>query len=308
MKEHLPLHPLHNETQYPLFVFENHSNLYFGRIKLNTAYNKDYVRTMYFALASIKDKLLKIKDAENICNVLSELGAIDGAKRKLSAIGKYYLNGVVLKQSALTKFQSTYRTYWNLHDFVEFKESYILSYQEAKEEFEEEKANKAQSRRHSKNAVAESYFGNVDELIQWIKDNIEYISVKVPVIKLEDYDEFIEGNKKGIQKSVAEIKERVIESTNELISEARELGLVEEGFSAVEGQGLYSAWTIKLKHDAEKSMPAEVPDWYYQKKQPSSLDDYAAGEVFRVKPSTITGNPIVKDLVFNYGLKLGKNN
>ena len=288
-------------------TFDMHSDLYFGRIKIDLDYDKETVRSMYFALSNIKSKLLKIKEAEYICTLLSELGTCDGAKRKVSAIGKYFINNTNLSNNAETKFKNKYKVTWNLGSFVDFKESYILSYQESRNNYQEEKAQKAQSRRHSSDAIKNSYSGNVEELIEWIRNNIEYVSVKVPCITLEDYNEYITTNKKGIQKSIAEIKYNVIESTEELINEARELGLVEDGFELKQGQGLYSAWTIKLKSSAQNTMPKEVSDWYYDKKKPSNLDDYIISEVFRTKQNTITGNPVVKDLVFNYGFKLTKN-
>lgn len=285
-------------------VYSSHSNLYFEKIKIDQSYNKDDVRKMYFKLNNIRNKIEDLVTIERICCMLTNLGIADGCKRKLSAIGNYFVNGKQLSSKALTRFRNENRTNFNLNDFVEFKESYMMNYEVTKEEFEEVKQTKNKNKRYAKNAVENSYSGNVDELIEWLKDNVEYIQVRVPAIKIEDYEEFVVGGKNNVQKSIAEIKQRVIDSTEELINEAKDLGFADSDYSAVEVQGLYSAWILKLKNEAKDSVPVEMRNWVYLKKKPQDLENYEEDFVYREKQNMITGNPIVKDLVFGYGLRL----
>lgn len=285
-------------------AYQQHCDIYFERVKTTHTYNRDTVRKMYFALTNLKNKIMELRAVEKICNVLSSLGAVDGARRKLSAIGKHFVNGTPLSEKALSRFQNENKTKFKLDSFVEFREAYMMSYDEAKEQFEERKEVNIRNRRYAKNAVENSYNGNIDELITWIKSNVEYVQIKVPTIEVEDYEEFIVGGKNNIQKSVAEIKERVIENTRELLSEAKEQGLASDNYTVTEGQGLYSAWSIKLHSSAKETIPDAVKDWVYLKKKASDLDSYEEGLVYREKQNMITGNPIVKDIIFGYGLEL----
>lgn len=286
-----------------LELFKEHSELFFSNS--TTSEQREKIRPMFFALRNLKDKLTDVKKLEYLCRCMSILGANDAARRKISVVGSGFRDNTKVSTKAIARFQNQYNTNFSPFDFVEFREAYMESYNTARQLFEDNKQAKATERRHSKDIIKETYLGNVDELISWIKSNVNEIQVRVPEIQAGDYDEIICG-KNGVEKSVAEIKERIIESTESLIKEASEKNLVPEGFNVTSSQGLYSAWIVKLKPEARNTKPLALSNWITEKKRPQNLDEYSDELVYRERQNMITGNPIVKDLVFGYEFHLGK--
>ena len=126
--------------------------------------------------------------------------------------------------------------------------------------------------------IANTYPGNVDELIKWLKDAVTSIDVSCGEQMLPSVERKVEyfDNRDGTETKIA-----------------------------IQKNKQWSSWTATLtsKENILKDMPEEVKDWVVEKNSGTSIDDYETGKVYT--NSKLTSNPVVIDLLYEFNFKLG---
>ena len=184
---------------------------------------------------------------------------------------------------------------FNFESMEEFSKEYVKAYEIAVARKLQEKADKKKADRRSTGAVQSSYKGDINELIEWLKDFTESITITTPCITGEEDNE-----------TVIKCKESSIRTMQEMLEDLEAENKLADDFALIERPTvIYNCWELKLKRGYQKYMPESVRSWTYEKKSPSDIDTFLSGNVLVEKSGKLTSNPIIKDLVFNYGFKVG---
>ena len=158
-------------------------------------------------------------------------------------------------------------------------EKYAKSY---KDEYDKLKDNKRIETTLSKYVgfIADTYKGNVQELISWFRSAITSIDVSCGQQMLH-----------SVERKVKYFDDRDGTNTKIYVPKNKQ----------------WSSWTAILtsKEDILKDMPKEVLDWVVEKNSGVSIDDYEPGKVYNQASNYISSNPVVIDLLYEFNFKLG---
>ena len=164
----------------------------------------------------------------------------------------------------------------------EIYSSTLSEYEEAYyDEFKKlESSSISKKKRRVGETISNTYPGDVDELIDWLKKAIVNITV--------ESGDFGYNSTKDI---VSEFNKRDGTNYEPLLSSSK-VGTE------------YKAW-LTNNEDIMKEMPEEVRDWKV-KKNIGKLNQYVLGDVYYAQDNALTSNNIVFDLLDTYKFKLGK--
>ena len=123
--------------------------------------------------------------------------------------------------------------------------------------------------------------GDVDGLIAWLREAVNNITVTSGDVMM-----------KSVEDKVKFFNDR--DGTNATISH--------------QDNKQWSSWNAFLtdKEEILSRMPVEVYDWRVDKNSGTTIDEYEVGLVYNERQNKIASNPIVLDLLYEYGFKLGK--
>lgn len=265
------IHSLHKDTQYK--VTELHSAL------------KDIVRYKY-------DYSCALRAVE----LLRDAGYTDAkAKKPRKALYNYYKNHVVSN-----KLQNYFNTIVQVsrfapRDYAEFGEAYLDGYTKGLTDKQTEKEERHRKDRRCVDAILNSYPGDIDELIEWLQKYATGV-----FIKAAREEEFVDSP------TSEKCRIKAIESIENTIDELMYEDKVLDSFEMERNTGMFNCWELRLKPGHKDAAPKAVFEWLYDKKMPGDIDTYELGNVYISRLNKINSNPIVKDLVFNYGFKLGR--
>ena len=129
--------------------------------------------------------------------------------------------------------------------------------------------------------IEKTYKGDVDELIAWLKDAVTNISVTSG-----------DAMTNSVEDRVKFFNDR--DSTN-----------VEVQY---QDRKVWSSWKASLtdKEEVLSRMPKEVLTWSIDKNSGTTIDDVELGLVYNQRQNKITSNPVVLDMLYEYGFNLGK--
>lgn len=178
--------------------------------------------------------------------------------------------------------------------YIEFKEAYLNGFREGTEAKGELREANKKATRYSYNAVANSYPGNVDELIAWLRDWTAGI-----VIRAAGEIDYIESE------ACAKCRENSRASLSSLLDELEAQGKIINNYEPYYCNGIFNGWELILKPGYKATLPYAVKEWLYDKKRSTDIDSYEIGHVYKEDKHILNSNPIIKDLVFNYDFKVG---
>lgn len=246
-------------------------------------------------------KLVKIAYDYNGALVVIPALRAEGYNNALARKPKRALHSVYANQAPVTtKIQLAFNTAVNSTrftptEYTEFKVAYLEGFEQGLTDKVAVKQAKQRADRRCVDAVINSYPGDVDELIDWLKEYATGV-----YIKAAREEEFFESP------TSEKCRVKALESLEATIDELMYEDKVLDTFELERNTGMFNCWEIRLKAGHKESAPEAVHEWLYDKKVPGDIDTYELGTVYKSKLNKINSNPIVKDLVFNYGFKLGK--
>lgn len=265
------IHVLHKDAQCK--VTELHQTL------------KDIVKNKYSYSCAVK-----------AVDLLSTAGYNDAkAKKPKKVLYNFYKDNI---QS--NKVQSYFNTVVQVSRFVpdeyeEFASSYLDGFARGLADKQTEKEEKQRRDRRCVDAIVNSYPGDVEELLVWLKNYASGIFIKAA--REEEFTESATSEKCRV---------KALESIEATLEELMYENKILDSFELERNTGMFNCWELRLKSGHRNAAPAAVFEWLYDKKMPGDIDTYELGTVYKAKLNKLNSNPIVKDLVFNYGFKVGR--
>ena len=229
-------------------------------------------------------------------NLLNTAGYNDAKARKpKKVLYNFYKDNI---QSS--KVQSYFNTIVQVSRFVpdeyeEFASAYLDGFARGLADKQSEKEEKQRRDRRCVDAIVNSYPGDVDELIDWLQSYAAGVYIKAA--REEEFTESATSEK---------FRVKALESIESTIEELMFENMILDSFELERNTGMFNCWELRLKPGHKDAAPKEVFEWLYDKKMPGDIDTYELGTVYKVKLNKLNSNPIIKDLVFNYGFKVGK--
>jgi hypothetical protein len=217
------------------------------------------------------------------------------AKKPKKALYNYYKNRIVSN-----KLQNYFNSIVQVsrfapNEYTEFGEAYLEGYVKGLADKQIEKEEKQRRDRRCVDAILNSYPGDIDKLIVWLQKYATGVFIKAA--REEEFTESATSEKCRV---------KAIESIEATIEELMFEGKLLDTFEMERNTGMFNCWELRLKPGHKDAAPKEVFEWMYDKKMPGDIDTYELGTVYKVKLNKLNSNPIIKDLVFNYGFKVGR--
>lgn len=280
-----------------------HINVVMEQMKVNAQTIESSQRFKVDELRNLLSKLVKTAyDYNGAVKAVSAL-RLEGYNNALAKKPKKALYNMYTGKSSVTKgLQSTFNDViqtgrFTPKQFADFGKAYLEGFEQGLVNKREAKEAKQKADRRCVDAIVNSYPGDVEELIAWLKEYATGV-----YIKAAREEEFLDAP--AYEKCRAKALESIENTIDELIQEDKVL----DTFEMERNTGMFNCWEVRLKPGHKEAAPAAVHEWVYDKKVPGDIDTYEPGTVYKSKLNKINGNPIVKDLVFNYGFQVGRYN
>lgn len=259
------------------------------------------------ARAAVMELKLLLND---ISNLSYDIQVAEAAVKKLNAAGfnhasaskpskalyHYYVGKTSLNKISQDMFNSIIEAgRFRPNDYVEFKDAYLSGFEAGLHAKEDAREVKREANRRCVNAIINSYPDDVNKLIEWLQKWAAGIVIKAA--GEIDYEE---------SEACAKARANSINSLQATLDELSMEGKIINNYVPEYSNGIFNGWELIFKKGYRDDMLPELTSWVYDKKTSTDMESYQLGNVYREDRNMLTGNPIIKDLVFNYGFKVGK--